>query len=105
MMNLRGFDVIYADAEEKYVKGVLLYGKASDDYLYKKAGEKEADRIDKDTLLELLKKGVVIFYENAYYTPLFYKENAGAVEVTIATAISSSASSAVVFYSKEHTDE
>ena len=105
MMDYRGYDVIYADAEEKFVKGVVLYGKSGEDYLCSKASCAEGDRIDKDTLMELLKKGVVISYGDTFYTPLFWKENAGAVEVTFATAISASTSAATVLYSKEHSED
>lgn len=96
--------MVYADAEEKFAKTIILYGKTSNDYLNKTSACEEADRIDKDTLLELLKKGVLISYDGAFYTPLFFKENSGAVEVTFATAISASASAATVLYSKEHSE-
>lgn len=104
MMDYRGYDVVYADAEEKFAKTTILYGKTSNDYLNKTSACVEDDRIDKDTLLELLKKGVLISYDGAFYTPLFFKENSGAVEVTFATAISASASAATVLYSKEHSE-
>ena len=103
-MDYRGYDVVYADAEEKFAKTTILYGKTSNDYLNKTSACAEKDRIDKDTLLELLKKGVLISYDGAFYTPLFFKENSGAVEVTFATAISASASAATVLYSKEHSE-
>ena len=105
MTDYRGYDVIYADADEKFVKGVVLYGKTSNDYLHSNSACEEADRIDKDTLIELLKKGVLISYNGTFYTPLFFKDNSGVVEVTFATAISSSASSATMLYSKEHTGD
>ena len=57
MTDYRNFDVVYADAEEKYVKTVVLYAKTSDNYVYSKAAAAEGDKIDKDTLLELCKKG------------------------------------------------
>lgn len=104
MMDYRGYDVVYADAEEKFAKTTILYGKTSNDYLNKTSACAEEDRIDKNTLLELLKKGVLISYDGAFYTPLFFKENSGAVEVTFATAISASASAATVLYSKEHSE-
>lgn len=104
MMDYRGYDVVYADAEEKFAKTIILYGKTSNDYLNKTSACAEEDRIDKDSLLELLKKGVLISYDGAFYTPLFFKENSGAVEVTFATAISASASAATVLYSKEHSE-
>ena len=105
MMDYRGYDVVYADAEEKFAKTIILYGKTSNNYLNKTSACTEKDRIDKDTLLELLKKGALISYDGTFYTPLFFKENSGVVEVTFATAISASASAATVLYSKEHSED
>ena len=51
MMDYRGYDVIYADAEEKFVKSIVLYGETSNNYLNKTEACEETDRIDKDTLL------------------------------------------------------
>lgn len=105
MMDYRGYDVVYADAEEKFAKTIILYGKTTNNYLNKTSACAEKDRIDKDTLLELLKKGVLISYDGTFYTPLFFKENSGAVEVTFATSISASTSAATVLYSKEHSED
>lgn len=105
MINYRDYTVVYADADEKYVKNVVLFGKSSDDYIYSAKECAEDQKIDKTTLMDLLHKGVVISYENAFYTPVFYKENAGAVEITIATAIATGASTAVVLHSSEYSEE
>ena len=87
---MNNMTVVYADAEEKYVKNVILYGKT-------------ADKVDKDTLLNLRKKGVIISYNSTYYMPLFFKEESGgSVSVTFATAVSASASAATTLYSKEY---
>ena len=102
MTDLRGYDVIYADAEEKYAKAVILYGKTSDNYVYSKSTMTEDERIDKDTLMELLKKGVIVKYNDDFYVPLFFSDETTYTSFTIATAISASASSAVVLNSKEH---
>ena len=37
----------------------------------------EDAKIDKATLLDLCKKGVIINYESTYYMPLFFKEESG----------------------------
>lgn len=95
-MNLNN---IYSDSEEKYVKTVILYGH-TDNYVY--ADAEHTQKIDKDTLLNLCLKGVTINYQSAYYTPVFFKENSGHLEITIATAIASSASTAVVLNSEEY---
>lgn len=89
---------IYADAEQKYVMNTLLYGH-TDNYIY--MDEAHTQKVDKDTLHEILSKGAIIHYESAYYTPVFWKENTGHLEVTIATAISTGASTAVVLKSSE----
>ena len=103
MMDLRGYDVIYADAEEKFVKNIILYGKTSDNYVHATSKTTENDKIDKDTLLELLKKGVVVKYNDDFYTPLFFSDETTHAALTIATAISASGSTAVVLNSKEYT--
>lgn len=95
-MNLNN---IYSDSEEKYVKTVILYGH-TDNYVY--ADAEHTQKIDKDTLLNLCLKGVTINYQSAYYMPIFFKENSGHLEITIATAIASSASTAVVLNSEEY---
>lgn len=99
---MNNMTIVYADAEEKYVKNVILYGKASDNYLYTDSKCSEANKVDKDTLLNLCKKGVIVSYNSTYYMPLFFKEEAGSVSVTFATAVSASASAATTLYSKEY---
>lgn len=89
---------IYADAEQKYVMNTLLYGH-TDEYVYLDSAHTQ--KIDKDTLHEILSKGAIIHYESAYYTPVFWKENSGHLDVTIATAIATGASTAVVLKSSE----
>lgn len=99
---MNNMTVVYADAEEKYVKNVILYGKTADNYLYTDSKCSEANKVDKDTLLNLCKKGVIINYNSMYYMPLFFKEESGGrVSVTFATA-SASASAATTLYSKEY---
>lgn len=102
MMDYRNYDVIYADAEEKYIKGVMLYGKTSDNYVYAKSTMTEDDKIEKDTLMELLKKGALVKYNDDFYTPLFFSDETTYAALTIATAISADASAAVVLNSKEY---
>lgn len=100
---MNNMTVVYADAEEKYVKNVILYGKTVDNYLYTDSKCSEVNKVDKDTLLNLCKKGVIINYNSTYYMPLFFKEESGgSVSVTFATAVSASASAATTLYSKEY---
>ena len=46
---MNNMTVVYADAEEKYVKNVILYGKTADNYLYTDSKCSEANKVDKDT--------------------------------------------------------
>lgn len=93
---------IFADAEEKFVKTVVLYGKSADNYLYTDEDCTEANRVDKDTLMNMCLKGSTICYDETYYTPVSFKEDSGHVAVTIATNIATSASTSVTLYSKEY---
>ena len=52
---MNNMTVVYADAEEKYVKNVILYGKTADNYLYTDSKCSEVNKVDKDTLLNLCK--------------------------------------------------
>lgn len=109
MIDMKNLDVIYADSEEKFVKTTVLYGKASDNYLYTSAASAtaatEADRIDKDTLLEICKKGLIVSYGGTFYAPISFKDDTSesATAVTIATAVNASTSTSVTLYSKEYT--
>ena len=92
----------FSDSEQKYVKSVVLYGH-TDTYLYSDAAHTEANKIDHDTLLDLCLKGLVIVcVSNVYYNPISFKEDTGAVAVTIATNVAASGSASSVYYSKEH---
>lgn len=102
MMDYRGFDVIYADAEEKYVKGVMLYGKTSDNYVHATSTMTENDKVDKETLLELLKKGVVVKYNDDFYTPISFADETTHATLTIATTVNAASSASVVLNSKEY---
>lgn len=91
---------IYADAEEKYVKVALLYGKSADNYVYSASACAAEDKIDKDTLLNLCKKGVIVSYNGAFYQPVSFKDDtsAGCTSLSILTA----ASTLTTLNSKEH---
>ena len=90
---------IFADAEEKYVKNVLVYADADDGHLFYDAGKTQ--KINKDDLLNLFLKGLVIFLTDEYLIPVAYKESAGA---GVVTAVHESVDSAATlnFYSAEH---
>ena len=106
--NWKNLDVIYADAEEKFVKTIVLYGKSGDNYLYTSAASATAatvaDRVDKDTLLEICKKGLIVSYGDAFYVPVSFKNDTteSATAVTIATVINAASTASVVLYSSEY---
>lgn len=43
---MNNMTVVYADAEEKYVKNVILYGKTADNYLYTDSKCSEVNKVD-----------------------------------------------------------
>lgn len=72
-------EYIYADAEEKYVLGVVLYGNASKLYL-DAAHTVEAEH---DFVLNACKKGIVrIFNTDTYYGVASFKDASGTLTVT-----------------------
>lgn len=105
MNDLKKYTKVYADAEEKFVKNIVLYGKNSDKYIYSAKEATENDKIDAETLLELLHKGVIVSYEDAFYIPVLYKNSAGVTTLTIATKIATGASTAMELNSKEFSED
>lgn len=72
-------EYIYADAEEKYVLGVVLYGNTNKLYL---DAEHEV-AADHDFVLNACKKGIVrIFVTDTYYGVASFKEDEGTLTVT-----------------------
>lgn len=102
MMDYRGYDVIYADAEEKFVKSIVLYGKTSDNYVHSTSAMTDDDKIDKETLMELLKKGVIVKYDTDFFVPFTFADETTYTSLSIATAVNASSSAAVVLNSKEY---
>lgn len=105
MNDFKKYTKIYADAEEKFVKNVVLYGKTGDKYIYSAKEATEKDKIDAETLLDLLHKGVIVSYADAFYIPVLYKISAGVTTLTIATKIATGASTAVELNSEEFSEE
>ena len=91
--------VVYADAEEKLVKTVILYGKQSDTNLYRDSKMTTTNKVTGAELMELCKKGLVIFYKDAFYAPVSFKDESGTIKVGIAT-YSASAYAQVEFSAK-----
>ena len=72
-------EYIYADAEEKYVLGVVLYGNTNKLYL---DAEHEVE-VDHDFALNACMKGIVrIFVTDTYYGVASFKEDDGTLTVT-----------------------
>lgn len=96
----------FSDANEKYVKSNVLYGKTSNNYLHTDEACTEANRVDDTTLFNLCVKGMlVVKYNDTYYNPVMFKEETGYTSVTIATNVAASGSASVVLYSKEYTSD
>lgn len=72
-------EYIYADSEEKYVLGVVLYGDSSKLYL----DVKHTTEVDHDFALNACMKGIVrIFVTDTYYGVASFKESDGTLTVT-----------------------
>lgn len=72
-------EYIYADAEEKYVLGVVLYGNSTKLYL----DAEHTVEVDHDFALNACMKGIVrIFVTDTYYGVASFKEDDGTLTVT-----------------------
>ena len=76
---------IYADSEEKYVLGVVLYGNESKLYL----DAKHTVEVEHDFALNACMKGIVrIFNTDTYYGVASFKDDDGTLTVTDTKAAS-----------------
>ena len=76
---------IYADSEEKYVLGVVLYGNESKLYL----DSSHETEVDHDFALNACMKGIVrIFVTDTYYGVASFKEDDGTLTITDTKATS-----------------
>ena len=72
-------EYIYADSEEKYVLGVVLYGNTNKLYL----DAKHTTEVDHDFALNACMKGIVrIFVTDTYYGVASFKDDDGTLTVT-----------------------
>lgn len=94
-------ECIFGNAADKYVNKVVLYVKdTSDGFLY--VDSAKTQNINRADLLDLCMKGLVLIsYKGAYYNPVYFKDNATDVTVTIATAVNASTSASLDVKSKE----
>ena len=65
-------EVIYAKADEKFVKTVVLYANSSKALFYDK--EAKTDKVAKTDLQELFTKGVTVVMNKEFYAPVCLKE-------------------------------
>ena len=78
-------EYIYADAEEKYVLGVVLYGNTSKLYL----DAEHTTEAEHDFVLNACMKGIVrIFNTDTYYGVASFKDADGTLTVTDTKATS-----------------
>lgn len=91
----------FIDAVDLHVASVTLYAKdTSDGFVYEDAAHTKT--VDRATLLNLCMKGLVmVLYKGVYHRPVFFKDSAGTVTLTIATAIGASDSAKLELKSKE----
>lgn len=75
---------IFANSEEKFVKKVVIYGKASDAYAYSDADCTK--KIKAADLLNAAKKGMLVKYAGVFYNPVAIKEASGVVTIFVYTA-------------------
>lgn len=59
---------VYATADEKFVKALVLYADSSKALFYDK--EANVDKVMKADLQDLFLKGVVVFMTDTYYKPV-----------------------------------
>lgn len=97
------FKFNYANSDEKFVKTVVVYAKSGDNYIY--ADATCSVKINKDTLLNLCEKGMVIVsYKGAFYPVAAYKLNTtkNCLDVTIYDVLATTVA-AVTVHSSEYT--
>lgn len=63
-------DAIFSDADEKWVKNIILYANGKDNYLYIDKTFTAAYRVTKKVLIEIFKKGLIIFCDGIFYFPI-----------------------------------
>lgn len=95
---------VFGNAQDKYVKATVLYGKPSDKYLY--TDEACTEKIAKDILFDMASKGAIIKYDGMCYTPLIfgYDKTKPCATVTIGT-LNESLMTYVVLNSEEYTED
>lgn len=96
-------NITFSRADEKLAKSIVVYGKASDNYIYEDAAY--TVKIDKDTVLRMCMTDLILVsYGGAFYKPVCFEENATkkCASVTIWNTKATTAA-AVTIHSKEYT--
>lgn len=93
-------DAIFADADEKWIKNIVLYGRSEDDYLYVDDIYTKTYRLTKNILIEIWKKGLIVFYEESFYFPISLNIGDDYVSIDI-----SDGTKTITFNSVEKTEE
>ena len=92
-------EMIRPDGVDLYVSKVVLYAHSDNFVYFDKEHTKPVNRV---TLLDLLKKGLVLVMDTGkYYYPLFFEDATTEAKFTIATAIETGASTSKELKSKE----
>ena len=79
---------IFSNAEEKFVKNVVVYGNANKAYY----DAEHKDQIPAAELLNMCRKGnVLVVYNNAFYFPVAFKEVKNVVTVSIYDVLATAA--------------
>lgn len=93
-------DAIFSDADEKWIKNIVLYANGKDNYLYVDKTFTEAYRVTKKVLIEIFKKGLVIFCDGFFYFPISLSVVGDYVSIDI-----SDGTKIITFDSVEKTEE
>ena len=92
-------EVIRPDGADLYVSKVVLYAH-SDSFVY--FDKEHTKPVNRETLLDLLKKGLVLVEDTEkYYYPLFFEDATTEAKMTIATSIGTGTSTSKELKSKE----
>lgn len=92
-------EMVRPDGHDLYVSKVVLHAH-SDNVVYYDAEHTNA--VNRESLLDLLKKGLVLVEDaGKYYYPLFFEDATSEAKLTIATAIETGASTSKELMSKE----
>lgn len=92
-------EMVRPDSEEVYVSKVVLHAHSDSVVYFDKEHTKPVNR---ETLLDLLKKGLVLVEDTEkYYYPIFFEDATTEAKMTIATSIGTGTSTSKELKSQE----